>query len=499
MIRPSANARQYRLLPLLALALGVFANSAPAFARQFTVSAGQSEIVFDDARAEPVRWTVCMPECGEAQVRRAVLFDTDDGYLRIAPAESAADSARPYSSVVKNLDAAVVVEFSRGPERRVYTVEKSAASLTLDLAAGSGIDFATGTHFIPEQLPGFGRIYSEVRPVQVASGGEVVFDEIEQGGTTVQADSSNWTGIRNRYWVLLLQPQDPTEVRIDMPVADQPVIKFRGNGGASASRFRLYAGPVEWGALRSVAPELSEMLFAALWDFLRVLCFGMLLLLDLLYKLVGNYGLAIILLSLSAKILMSPLTMLADRWQADVNRQHTLLKPELDHIKRNFKGEEAHRRVLEVYKLNGVSQFYTFKSAAGFLIQIPVFIAAFDMLAENIVLDEIPFLWIQDLAKPDRLVELPFVLPFFGGWLNLLPFLMTGLSILAAWLQADTTLSADLQRQQSVRLYLMSAAFFVLFYTFPAGMVLYWTSSNLFHLVKVESARVIKNWRQRGR
>jgi len=182
--------------------------------------------------------------------------------------------------------------------------------------------------------------------------------------------------------------------------------------------------------------------------------------------------------------------MLADRWQADVNRQHSLLKPELDEIKQSYKGEEAHKRVLKVYEKHGVSQLYTFKSAAGFLIQIPVFIAAFDMLAENIALNEIAFLWVSDLAKPDHVLELPFVLPFFGGWLNLLPFLMTALSALAAWLQAEDTLTAELQRQQSIRLYLMSAAFFLLFYTFPAGMVLYWTSSNLFHLLKVESGRL---------
>jgi membrane protein insertase Oxa1/YidC/SpoIIIJ len=48
-----------------------------------------------------------------------------------------------------------------------------------------------------------------------------------------------------------------------------------------------------------------------------------------------------------------------------------------------------------------------------------------------------------------------------------------------------------------MRLYLMSAAFFVLFYTFPAGMVLYWTSSNLFHLLKVESARLFAGLRNR--
>jgi membrane protein insertase Oxa1/YidC/SpoIIIJ len=68
---------------------------------------------------------------------------------------------------------------------------------------------------------------------------------------------------------------------------------------------------------------------------------------------------------------------------------------------------------------------------------------------------------------------------------------------LAAVLQREDSLSEELQKQQSKRLYLMSAAFFLLFYTFPAGMVLYWTSSNFFHLLKVESGRLfsrLKDW-----
>lgn len=483
-------------LLLLAMLLAVGGGITPAFARQFVVTAGHSEISFDDRTATPVRWELCIPDCAAAGARRARLFDAGDGALQLTAAGSASNAQTAFSSVVKNGADSVVVEFRRASERYVYTLARKSAQLEIELPPGTELQLATGRAFIPEQLPGFGRIYSKVKAVQVSAAGQLGFDAAEQDAVDIQADASSWTGIRNRYWTLLLQPQSSMQARIDMQTADQPVILFSGANDTAATRFRLYAGPVEWRTLRRVAPELSGMLFASLWDFLRWLCFGMLLLLDLLYKLVGNYGLAIILLSLSAKILLTPLTMLADRWQADVNRQHTLLKPELDHIKRNYKGEDAHHRVLDVYKRNGVSQFYTFKSAAGFLIQIPVFIAAFDMLAENIALHEIAFLWIADLGKPDRLAELPFVLPFFGGWLNLLPFLMTGLSVLAAWLQQDATLSPDLQRQQSVRLYLMSAAFFVLFYTFPAGMVLYWTSSNLFHLLKVEGARLIASLRR---
>ena len=461
---------------------------SPVHARNFTVTAGHSEIIFDAEAGVPLSWWICSPACTDEAATRAVLFGEGDGYFRVSQPGGPGGA---FSSVVRESDDEVVVEFSAAHGRRVYRLSRAEARVSVELPAGASIELGSGAAFIPEQLPGFGQFYSRVNGVQVNASGQILLDDPDLPGIEQVLDSNNWMGLRNRFWAMLAQPvSGPLSASLDTRQPDRPVLHLSGDSSADAVSFDIYAGPVEWRALKRVSPVLSEMLFAALWDPFRVLCFGMLLLLGWLQSAVGSFGLAIVLLSLTNKILLSPLTMLADRWQADVNRIQSLLKPHLDEIKRNYKGEEAHMRTLDVYKNNNVSQFYTFKSAAGFLIQIPVFIAAFDMLAENFALNEVTFLWIGDLAKPDRLAELPFVLPFFGGWLNLLPFLMTGLSVLAALLQAEDSLSADLQRQQSRRLYLMSAAFFVLFYTFPAGMVLYWTSSNLFHLLKVESAHL---------
>jgi YidC/Oxa1 family membrane protein insertase len=171
--------------------------------------------------------------------------------------------------------------------------------------------------------------------------------------------------------------------------------------------------------------------------------------------------------------------------QASVNATAALLQPELAAIKRDYKGEEAHDRSLAVYKKYGVHPLYTMKSLAGFLIQIPVFIAAFDMLGENFVLHEASFLWMTDLARPDQWLALPVTLPFFGGHLNLLPCLMTAFTLLTSWLQQENALTAELIRQQRTRLFWMAGLFFLLFYTFPAGMVLYWTTNNVLALVKL--------------
>lgn len=142
-----------------------------------------------------------------------------------------------------------------------------------------------------------------------------------------------------------------------------------------------------------------------------------------------------------------------------------------------------------MYRKHGVSHFYTLKSLAGFLIQIPVFIAAFDMLGENFRLSGEGLLWIPDLAMPDGAATLPFALPFFGAHLNLLPFVMTTFTVLAARWQEDASLAPALRRGQRLRLYAMAGIFLVLLYTFPAGMVLYWTANNLWHLLRVSFDR----------
>jgi YidC/Oxa1 family membrane protein insertase len=187
------------------------------------------------------------------------------------------------------------------------------------------------------------------------------------------------------------------------------------------------------------------------------------------------------------------LTRIADRWQTEVNHTQSRLQPALQAIRREYKGEEAHNRTLQAYRDAGVHPLFTLKSLAGFAIQVPMFIAAFDMLADNFALDGARFLWIADLASPDRFlalpVTLPVTLPFFGGHFNLMPALMTLLTILSALVQRDDSLTSELQRRQRLQLYLMAAGFFLLFYTFPAGMVLYWTANNFWHLVKIGVTR----------
>jgi len=189
-------------------------------------------------------------------------------------------------------------------------------------------------------------------------------------------------------------------------------------------------------------------------------------------------------LSVRVGVLMKPLSKIADRLQDQVHEIDARLAPTLAAIKKNHKGAEQSEKILAMYKEENVHPLYSLKSLVGVLVVIPVFIGAFDMLAENIHLSGESFLWIADLSHPDAFLQLPFDLPFFGGYLNLLPFIMTGFSFVASKLHGHPAMDAVQQRKHSRNLVMMSLGFLILFYTFPAGMVLYWTTNNLISVIK---------------
>jgi YidC/Oxa1 family membrane protein insertase len=240
-------------------------------------------------------------------------------------------------------------------------------------------------------------------------------------------------------------------------------------------------------------PRLGRLLFSGLWFWLRPLSFGLLFLLRGLTELVGHPGFAIIALAMSVKILLLPLTLVAERLQEQVNATQARLQPGIDAIKAACRGEERTRRTIALYREHGVHPLYTLKSLAGFMIQLPVFVAVFDMLAEDFDLQHQSFAWIQDLSRPDALARLPVCVPFFGCDVNLLPFLMSGVSLATLLRFRSSVLTPPLVRRQRRNLMAITALFFLLFYTFPASMVLYWTSTNSFQLVSQELARL---WRR---
>lgn len=365
-----------------------------------------------------------------------------------------------------------------------WTVPSRGYLLTLKVDRPGSFAIRSGESFRPRDAAGFGAWLEQSRYVIIGDGDvtQVGFDDEAE----VTVTDSGWLGYRNRYWTLLAAPPPISDARLESAEnqLDASLVVESEPG-----EWSLYIGPVEPEILKQSAAGLDNILYAGLWFWLRWISLALFYLLGWIKMVVPSWGISVILLSLAISILMTPFNRIAERLQQEVNETEARLAPELRRIKKKYKGGEQSEKILELYKAEQVHPLYSLKGMMGMVLIIPVFIGAFNMLAENIHLLNAGFLWISDLSQPDSLFVMPFKLPFFGAELNLLPFLMTALSMLASALHKPLALDEGLRRKQVINMVLMAVVFFVLFYTFPAGMVLYWTTTNLVSVIKSLWAR----------
>ena len=195
------------------------------------------------------------------------------------------------------------------------------------------------------------------------------------------------------------------------------------------------------------------------------------------------WALAILVFAVLMKVTFIPLATATSRVQKRTNQVQAVLVPELNAIKSKYDGEQAHVKIMAAHKKLGVSPFFTLKPLMMTLIQIPFLIAIFNTLGEMEELKGASMLWISDLSLPDMMLNLGVKIPMFGEWFNLLPILMTGITLLASFSYGDSQLPDKLVKSQRFRLYMMALVFFVLFFPFPAAMVFYWSLVNLWQLL----------------
>ena len=420
----------------------------------------------------------CFPSCSDANTRLQQF--ADGGLIGFDEFTGGA-----WGRSVQQTDSEYRVRFEHSSGASAeWTVPARGYLLQLELDVPGDVSIRSGESFRPREAAGFGTWLEQSRYL-VIGGGDVTqigYDDESE----VTADDSRWIGYRNRYWTLLAAPP---------PLNQAALSTFEGREDASLTlaaepgRWSFYIGPIEPVELEQAAEGLGDIMYTGLWFWLRWICLALFHLLAWIKLVIPSWGLAIMVMSLAVNILMTPLSRIAERLQQQVNETEARLAPELQRIKKKYKGQKQSEKILALYKAENVHPLYSLKGMMGVAVIIPVFIGAFNMLAENIHLLDASFLWIADMSRPDSLFLMPFRLPFFGADLNLLPFLMTGLSIIASALHNPLALNPQLRRKQVINMVLLAVLFFGLFYTFPAGMVLYWTTSNLVSVSKSLWAR----------
>jgi len=513
MLGRSLPTRSILGLLMLAGTIGSPVAAEETDAPRVRLTTDQLDLVFALDGASPVAWRACHPSCAQASgpsgtaVRFTGAGDPSPARLSLRGPGPAVDLERlPFTAAVTEDARARRVTFQSDlPGRRVRLVKGFEVSrdgyevvLTVRLLGPDAAAFMAdrrlevaleaGHELLPPPAAGFAALLERVQRVVVTDGSvRVLGDDGRHPGSL---GAGGWAGVRSRFWAILLRP-DAAAALAPRPGAGIALVSDTSD--ALSWRYTFYSGPLERRALARADPPLEPLLFSGLWSGLRALSFALLFLLRGLTAIVGHPGGAIIALAVSVKVLLLPLTAVAERLQEQVNATQARLQPGIEAIKAAYRGEERARRTVALYREEGVHPLYTLKSLVGFLIQIPVFIAVFDMLAEDFNLYRASFLWIQDLSRPDALVRLPGCLPFFGCDLNLLPFLMSGVSLATVRRHRASGLTPSLVRRQRRNLTAVTLLFFLLFYTFPSAMVLYWTSTNAVQLVGQEVARL---WRR---
>ena len=229
--------------------------------------------------------------------------------------------------------------------------------------------------------------------------------------------------------------------------------------------YSVYFGPKTMGALKAAGYELDRSINFGWFD---VMAKPTLYLLNFLYGYVGNYGVAIILVTVFIKLLFWPISQKGMKSMKTMQK----LQPKMAKIREKFKDDKQLQqqemiKLYQTYKVNPVG------GCLPMVIQIPVFFALYKVLLQTIELRHAPFfLWITDLSAPDRLF-IGFNLPFVGG-IQVLTLLMGA----TMFLQQKMTPATGDPTQQKVMMF-MPVIFTFMFLNFASGLVLYWFVNNL--------------------
>jgi len=461
------------LLLLVALMLPVLAVS------DVSVNSESLQLQFSD-QGDLLSVKACFPTCDEDGAKSRLLSATQGMFVFEATDDQGVQLLREHK------DDSTILSFKNqaGQVLRRWQIPDQGWLISLTSTQREAATLASGADFRPADSSGFGYLLEQSR--------YLVFDEssvdtfgLDDTDQTTRL-SNGWLGFRNRFWAAMALPENPLSITLATgEELEDASIRMESTDQVQGFELSLYLGPIEPKVLSQTAEDLESLMYSGLWFWLRWICQALYYLLNAIVMVIPHWGLAVMMLSVFVGILMRPLSKIADRLQDQVHAIDARLSPTLTHIKKNYKGAEQSEKILAMYKDEKVHPLYSLKSLMGVFVVIPVFIGAFDMLAENIHLSGQSFLWIADLSHADAFLQLPFSLPFFGGYLNLLPFIMTGFSFVASKLHSHPDMDAAAQRKQSRNLVMMSLGFLVLFYTFPAGMVLYWTTNNLISVIKM--------------
>ncbi|MDR0760976.1 MAG: membrane protein insertase YidC [Treponema sp.] len=360
----------------------------------------------------------------------------------------------------------------------------------------SGVAYTLG--FGPQIGPRFDKLDQryDYRSYYVYANGKRREEKVKDVPVIINSRVS-WAAIVGKYFTFIAIP-DATQYELAFSTKPEPGLPVASrfymsrpalNGSRAADTYRFYLGPKSQNALGiydngNNSFNLREMDLskaASTSGILAPLETVLKWFLSVFYRLIPNYGIAIILVTLLVKLLLFPLT----KKGSEATLRMQTLSPKIKEIQTKYKDNAAqmNAKMAELYKSEGYNPL---SGCFPMLIQFPIFIAMYNLFNNHFDLRGAMFIpgWIPDLSVPESVFSFaPYQLPFLG-WsdIRLLPFIYVGSQLLYG--KITQTPDQQANSQMKMMLYVMPVMFFFILYNVPSGLTVYWIMSNLLSLIQ---------------
>ena len=393
------------------------------------------------------------------------LYSAPEKAYSMAPGKDSLQ-VRLEAPAVNGIKAAKILTFHRGSH---------IIDITHEITNGSPAPLAAHAYFQVtrdgKSPPGDTRMMSTFTGVAVYNEHDkyvkVGFSDIDKGKTPYSKTADNgWIGVVQHYFVSALLPpgkeqrefftrklaEDFYAAGVIVPT---PII---APGATAKVSVPLYSGPQEQDKLKAIAPGLDLVVD---YGWLTIIAAPLFWVLQYFHGWAGNWGLAIILLTVVIKLIFFPLSAASYRSMAKMK----LVTPKLTKLREQYGDDRVrmNQAMMELYKTEKINPL---GGCLPIVVQIPVFISLYWVLLAAVELRHAPFYgWITDLASAD---------PWY-----VLPALMMGSMIIQT--KMNPTPPDPVQAKVMM---IMPFAFGVMFFFFPAGLVLYWLVNNILSILQ---------------
>jgi YidC/Oxa1 family membrane protein insertase len=408
---------------------------------------------------------------------------------------------------IPDLDKAV---FSTDPEMDTFTVSDSSTTVTFAWKSAAGVVVEKAFTFAPQSyvvdlvvtvknttsqtiqdrltlalngsVPKSTRMYGFEGPSTLIGEKleEIEIKEIEENN--IHNGKLHWVAMQDRYFMSSIIPEIVAEATMQLALKPADIVEVTyiqaeeviRPGTQHQYKFSLFFGPKSMRILNDVGHNLSKALDFGWFTFLAKPC---LWLMNWLYSVIPNYGVAIIVLTLLIKIVLWPLGAKSYKSMSEMKKIQPLMKEIREKYKDDRKKmNEEVMALYRTYKINPLG------GCLPMVVQIPVFFALYRMLYQAIELRHAPFLlWINDLSAPDRLFNFGFSIPLMEP-----PY---GIPVLTLIMGATMILQQKMSPPmgdptQAKMMMLMPVVFTFIFINFSSGLVLYWLVNNVLSIAQ---------------